>query len=189
MKSTIRCFSILLIFALANFTHAQKAVEKKDLPNFSKVNEKLYRGGQPTKAGVEQLDAMKVKTIINLRGDDENSKAEEKWAQDADIKFISVNLSNWFEPKTEDIERIIEEIDKPENQPVFVHCRRGADRTGTVIAVYRIRHDGWTSKRAIDEAKDFDFGWWQIPMKDFIKDYYRDFKHGNFSKSGSSKFN
>ncbi len=178
MKSTIRYFSILLVFTLANFTHAQKAVENKDLPNFSKVNEKLYRGGRPTKAGVNQLVAMKVKTIINLRGKDENSKPEEEWAELAGIKIISFNLSNWFEPKTDDIEDIIEEIDKPENQPVFVHCRRGADRTGTVIAVYRIRHDNWTAKRAIDEAKDFDFGWWQFPMKDFIKDYYRDFKEG-----------
>ena len=117
-----------------------------------------------------------MKTIINLRGADENSKPEEKWAQSAGIKIISVNLSNWFEPKTEDVERIIKQIDTPENQPVFVHCKRDADRTGTIVAVYRITHDRWTAKQAINEAGKFDFGWWQFWTKDFIKDYFRDFK-------------
>ena len=178
MKSTIRYFSLLIIIAFANFAHAQKAVENKNLPNFSKVNANLYRGGQPTEAGVQELRGMGVKTIINLRGADENSKPEEKWAREAGIEIKNVNLSNWFEPKTTEIDNIIKEIDKPENQPIFVHCKRGADRTGTVIAVYRIRHDGFTAKQAIDEAKQFDFGWWQFWMKDFIKDYYRDFKKG-----------
>ncbi len=175
MKSRIIYFSLLVIVAFANFAHAQKAVESKDLPNFHQVNTNLYRGGQPTEAGVKELAGMGVKTIINLRGAGEDSKHEEIWAQKSGIKIISVNLKNWFEPKTEDIERIIKDIDTPEYQPVFVHCRRGADRTGTVIAVYRITHDNWTAKQAIDEAKTFDFGWWQFWMKDYIHDYYRDF--------------
>jgi protein tyrosine/serine phosphatase len=178
MKLTIRYFSLLVIIVFANLAHAQKAVENRNLPNFSKVNANLYRGGQPTEAGVKELKRLKVRTIISLRGLDENSIPEEKWAQDAGIKFIGFNLSNWFEPKTEDIEIINKVINKPENQPVFVHCKRGADRTGTVVAVYRIRHDGLTAQEAIAEAKKFDFGWWQFWMKDFIKDYYRDFKRG-----------
>ena len=78
MKLTIRYFSLLLIIAFANFVHAQKVVEDKNLPNFSKVNAKLYRGGQPTEAGVKKLDGMGVRMIINLRGADENSEPEEK---------------------------------------------------------------------------------------------------------------
>lgn len=176
MKSKVSYVSFLLVVVLANFANAQKAVENKDLPNFSQVSANLYRGAQPTEAGVKQLAAMGVKTIINLRGADERARTEETWAKNAGMKFINVSLRNWFEPKTEDIERVIEEIDAPENQPVFVHCKRGADRTGTVVAVYRISHDNWTAKQANDEAKKFDFGWWQFWMKDFINDYYRDFK-------------
>lgn len=177
MKSTVRYFSLLLIFALANFTHAQKAAAvNKDLPNFYAVNKQLFRGAQPTEAGVRQLAVMGVKTIVNLRETNEKVRAEESWARNAGVKFVSVPLNNWFEPKDEQIEKILAIIDDPESQPVFVHCKRGADRTGAVVAVYRITHDGWTAKQANDEAKELGFGWWQVWMKDYINDYYRDFK-------------
>ena len=164
-------------FPAAVPTEAQKKPVGDDLPNFSEVvKAKLYRGAQPTKEGVKKLAQMGVKTIIDLRGADERAKREEKWAINAGIRFINVPLNNWFGPKDEKIAEIEKLIDAPENQPVFVHCKRGADRTGTVIAVYRIANEGWTAQRANEEAKKFDFGWWQFWMKDYIDDYYRDFK-------------
>ncbi|MGI8495732.1 MAG: fused DSP-PTPase phosphatase/NAD kinase-like protein [Pyrinomonadaceae bacterium] len=176
MKVFSLVFVLSLIFIFTQGSSAQDAnASKKDLPNFYLVNSNLYRGGQPKEAGIERLKKMGVKTIIDLRGADDDSKKEEIWAKNAGIKFITVNLQNWLRPKTSDIEQIINYINQPENQPVFVHCRRGADRTGTVIAVYRIRQDGWTARQATDEAKKFGFGWWQFWMKDYISDYYRDF--------------
>lgn len=171
-------FSIFLAVVFANLADAQNSAHK-DLRNLSQVNPNLYRGAQPTEAGVRELAGMGVKTIINLRGEDKHSLREKEWAQKAGIKFINVDLSNWFKPNKKDIEEIIKYIDAPQNQPVFVHCKRGADRTGTIIAVYRITHDGWTARAANEEAKKFGFGWWQFWMKDYINDYYRDFKDGN----------
>ena len=174
MKPAIKNLLIIFFITSGNFANAQKTIKSKDLPNFAQVNANVYRGAQPTENGIKELSKMGVKTIINLRGEDKNSRKEE-WAKNADIKFIAVDLKNWFKPKTEDIEQIIKYIDAPENQPVFVHCKCGADRTGTVVAVYLISHDGWTAKQANDEAKKFGFGWWQFWMKDYINDYYRNF--------------
>jgi tyrosine-protein phosphatase SIW14 len=42
--------------------------------------------------------------------------------------------------------------------PVFVHCTAGDHRTGTVCALYRIRVQGWSQKRAWDEQEAFGFG-------------------------------
>lgn len=162
--------------ASAGFTGAQNTLAEENLPNFYKINANLYRGGQPTEAGIAQLKQKGIKTIIDLRADDELAEKEEAWASSAGIKFINMPMSNWFEPKDTQIEKIAALIDDPANQPVFVHCQRGADRTGTVVAVYRITHDGWTGKQANAEAKKFGFGWWQFWMKDFINDYYRNFK-------------
>lgn len=178
MKFIVKRFLFLLIiaFIFSQPAHPQKDSSERDLPNFYVVNTNLFRGGQPTEAGVKRLARMGVKTIIDLRGADENSKREASWAQNAGIKFIGVNLDNWKRPKDADIEQVIQYINAPENQPIFVHCKRGADRTGTVIAVYRITRDGWTAREANEEAKKFGFGWWQFWMKDYINDYYRDFK-------------
>lgn len=169
-------FLLSTIFVFSQSGYGQEALSEKDLPNFYQVNSSFYRGGQPTETGVKELAEMGVKTIIYLRGADEKARAEEKWARDAGIKFINVPMNNWTRPKNAQIEKILNLINASENQPVFIHCKRGKDRTGTIVAVYRISRDGWTAKRAKQEAEKKGFGWWQFWMKDYIDDYYRDFK-------------
>jgi len=178
MRFIIYQLSFLLsaVFVLTQSGFAQEAVSDKDLPNFYRVNTNFYRGGQPTETGIKELAKIGVKTIIYLRDADGKAKIEEKWAQAAGIKFVNVPMNNLSRPTNAQVNEVLSMINSPENQPVFVHCQRGADRTGTVVAVYRISHDGWTAKQAKQEAKENGFGWWQFWMKDYIDDYYRDFK-------------
>jgi tyrosine-protein phosphatase SIW14 len=168
--------SVLAIFLLSSNASSQTCQASQNLPNLGCINANLYRGAQPTEEGFKELARRGVKTIINLRNDDENARLEETEVVRDGMKYINLPLGNWLGPKDEKIAAILKQINAPENQPVFVHCKRGADRTGTVIAVYRISHDGWTAKQAQSEAKSYDFGWWQFWMKDYIKDYYNDFK-------------
>jgi protein tyrosine/serine phosphatase len=51
---------------------------------------------------------------------------------------------------------------------VFVHCRRGKDRTGTVIACYRIQHDGWDNRHALEEAKEHGMSSFERAMRAYI---------------------
>jgi protein-tyrosine phosphatase len=55
---------------------------------------------------------------------------------------------------------------------VFVHCRRGADRTGTVVACYRIGHDRWDGGKAIAEAKADGMSVFQVAMRRYVERYY-----------------
>jgi tyrosine-protein phosphatase SIW14 len=143
------------------------------LPNFHRINENLYRGGQPTAEGIRRLAQLGIKTIINFRDARDNVHREKQSAEENGIRFINFHLSNWFASKDDEIHEIIEVIRNPEHQPVFIHCKRGADRTGTVVAVYRMLFDGWTDREANREAKHHGIGWWQVWMKDYIKDYYK----------------
>jgi tyrosine-protein phosphatase SIW14 len=148
--------------------------QKPDLPNFYKINDNFFRGGQPSEAGIKKLAELGIKTIINLRGNKNKRVGKEKvWAENAGVKFIHFPLSNWFASSHEKIEKVLSKIIDAENLPVFLHCKRGADRTGTVVAVYRMKFENWTATQANQEAKQFGIGWWQVWMKDYINDYYK----------------
>ena len=170
----ISVLSAMLMFHLAShMTDGQDCRSSKDLPNFGCVSPVLYRGGQPTEKGINELARRGVKTIVNLRGEDPKANIEEEWSRKAGIKYVGVPMADWGKPKLTDLDEVLRLVAHSEDQPVFVHCRRGADRTGTVIAAYRISHDGWTAEKALEEAVKYRMGWWQFPKKNFIKRYYK----------------
>jgi protein tyrosine/serine phosphatase len=167
-----------LAIALCSLTLCASAEDelgkREGLPNFHRVNENLYRGGQPTGSGVSKLAEIGVKTIIDLRGAGERSGKEEEKARSLGMKFISHPLSTTAAPVPEDIRELLSVIDDPKNWPVFIHCRRGSDRTGTVIACYRIAHDHWTNERAKQEAETYGMTMIQAAKKRFIIGYRPD---------------
>jgi len=145
----------------------------EELPNFHQVNEKLYRGAQPKSDGLERLARMGVKTIVNLRDGDAMAQREGVEARAAGLQYFNVPLKRTGRPSDDQVESALAIINSSTNQPVFVHCKLGADRTGTIIAVYRISHDGWTSERARAEANHYGMHLWEAGMKNYIHDYYQ----------------
>ena len=168
----------LLLLGAVTVARGQEAKASKpryeELPNFGRVNERLYRGGQPAKGGINKLAALGVNTIINLRDDDQRASTEAEQAKLAGLRYFNVPFRRLGRPTDSQINEVLSLIDAPENGVVFVHCRRGADRTGTVIAIYRISHDNWTDQEAKREAESFGMSFWQRGMKDYISDYFRD---------------
>ena len=170
------CAAALVWGALAVCAHAQQEAAPRpdaELPNFQRVNENLYRGAQPAPGGFQKLSALGVKTVVNLRGADANSLAEEREARAAGLQYFNVPLPSYAKPRDEQVERVLAVIGAPENWPVFVHCKRGSDRTGIVVAAYRISRDGWTSEQAKREAAHYGLSRAQFEMRDYITDYYR----------------
>jgi uncharacterized protein (TIGR01244 family) len=144
--------------------------EPVDLPNLGRVDAGLYRGAQPGDEGVGELAALGIRTIVNLRTDPEEVAEEREKAEEGGIRFIHVPLSSRGRPDDATVERILKYLIDPANHPVFVHCKRGADRTGTIVACYRMARHGWTAERARDEADEYGIGWWQYGMKGYIED-------------------
>lgn len=168
---------LLVLASVPVIGQNRKVVDEKQsdaLPNFGRVSERLYRGGQPRQGGFRKLATLGVNTVINLRDDDERSVAEAEAVRAAGLRYFNLPLKRLGRPSHSDIDHVLALINAEENGIVFVHCRRGHDRTGTVVAVYRISHDGWTDQEAKREAKQFGMKFWQRGMKDFISDYYRD---------------
>jgi tyrosine-protein phosphatase SIW14 len=141
------------------------------LANFFQVDEHLYRGAQPSETGVQSLTKLGIKAIIDLRGAGERSTAEQKEAVAAGMKYYSIPMPAFGPPTDEQIATALALINDSENWPVFVHCLRGKDRTGTVIACYRVRHDRWPNQRALKEAREHGLNWVERGMRTFILQY------------------
>jgi tyrosine-protein phosphatase SIW14 len=118
--------------------------------NFAVVSPVLSRGAQPTREGFEQLRERGIRTIVDLRWLHGNEKA----LAGLGLNSYRLRAKQWH-PETEDVARAMKVILTPEYQPVFVHCQAGKDRTGLVVAVYRILVDGWSVEDAIAERKIF----------------------------------
>jgi len=156
-KRIISIALIAAIFTSSNFCYSSQAeknstsvkaekIKAKGLGNFYKVSDDLYRGKQPTAQGVAKLKEMGIKTIINLRTTDTDEKLLKQY--DFNYAMIPMKAKN---PKEEDIVKFLKTVTDKNNTPVFVHCMRGADRTGFMCAIFRIVVQDWTKEAAIDE--------------------------------------
>jgi tyrosine-protein phosphatase SIW14 len=175
MKNQSRKLSaaICALAVLVSIVSAQNEPSYKELPNLHKVSDALYRGAQPLTGYAGKLGELGVKTIVNLRGEDEISRDEQKEAETAGLRYFNISMPGLSAPSDEQVNRVLAIIDNPENQPVFIHCKRGSDRTGTIAAVYRISHEGWNAERAITEAKRYGMSWAEFGMRGYISDYYK----------------
>ena len=147
-------------------------VSAPGVPNFHKFNDGLYRGGQPSRQGFESLAKLGVKTVVDLRIPEGQSHWEKKTVEALGMHYIHIPLHGGVTPTQNDIDRTFAILLDSAQWPVFVHCREGKDRTGMIIACYRISHDGWTNIRALAEAKSYAFREIKPAMENYIKQYH-----------------
>ncbi len=160
---------LLLASALTLGAYAQQ--QPAGVDNFHQINDHLYRGAQPSDAGFSSLAKMGVKTVLDLREFDGRSLAEKKVVEAAGMKYVNIPMQGISTPTPDVIAKALSVLNDKDAGAVFVHCRRGADRTGTVIACYRISHDRWDSVKALQEAKDLGMAWIAKGMQHYIRDY------------------
>lgn len=183
MRAFLIFLSAVLLFGVPNAPGA-------DLPpvvhikNFDKVNDHIYRGKEPTEAGLQELEAMGVKTILDLREPSDATRLEKEQAGKLKLRYINIPLHEFGAPTNAQIEEILTLLDS-NSGALFVHCRRGKDRTGTVIACYRIQHDGWNNQRALDEAKQHGMSSLEHGMRSYILHFTPlDVSQGQFLSTG-----
>ena len=142
------------------------------VPNLQKVDDHVYRGAQPSDEGFKDLAALGIKTVIDLRQIGEHSQeAEQRIVTDLGMHYVSIPMKGLSEPKDSLVAAVQAIFNDPAQGPVFVHCKRGADRTGMVVAVYRISHDGWDNKKALDEAKSYGMSFFERAIQHYVMDY------------------
>jgi protein tyrosine phosphatase (PTP) superfamily phosphohydrolase (DUF442 family) len=129
-----------------------------DVPirNFAEVAPGVYRGAQPDESGFRALKELGVRTIVNLRSKHDDAKDASPLG--IDVLRLPMKATTDIDPPDEaEVREFLGIVGDPARRPVFIHCAEGKDRTGTMCAVWRMEHDGWTPARALEEMRAF--GW------------------------------
>jgi protein tyrosine/serine phosphatase len=167
MSILSRSLAALFLFSVAAL--ADSSVQ--GINNFYQVDEYVYRGAQPTTEGFKYLAKIGVKTILDLRENDERATGEAQVVTSLGMRYVNVPMTGLAPPTEAEITKILALLEDNTAGAAFVHCLRGADRTGAVIAAYRIDHDRWDNSRALKEAISFGMGVFQLPRQNFIRKF------------------
>lgn len=146
---------------------SQRVVGLPGLKNVGWVAPGILRGAQPEDEGYATLKKIGVKTVVNLR----SSNSEAEAVEAAGMKSIHIRMGMVRGINRETMDRAVKVISDPENQPVYVHCAFGRDRTGAVVAVYRMEVEGWSYEDAEAELQSYGFKDIWLNLKGLIKSY------------------
>ena len=149
------------------------AAQAAGAPNLWQVAPGLYRSAQPDAQGfAEVAKRYGVRTVVNLRDDTNDGRFGARGLRLVDAPLDAMNLPSG-ERQIINALRAIRAARK--DGAVLVHCEHGADRTGAVIALYRMLYQGWSRSRAITEMIDGPFGFHNVfiftPPGRSIRDY------------------
>jgi protein tyrosine/serine phosphatase len=139
--------------------------------NFDRVDDTLYRGAQPTLSSLDYLKSLGIKSVVNLRMPQDILPGEPAAVSALGMRFVNLPMNGVTAPPPAEMDRMLDVIEALP-APVFIHCQFGCDRTGTVIACWRICH-GWQNEAALQEAKNYGISPLLQGMQELIRTYAR----------------
>src|SRR5262245_30646216 len=106
---------------------------------------------------------MGIETVVRLSLGEEGSAAERVEVESRGMTFVNLPWSTARVPGPDVVIPFLKLMRDNPDRRMFVHCKAGADRTGVMIALYRITFDRWTPSRAIEEMKAFHYRYLFLP--------------------------
>jgi protein tyrosine/serine phosphatase len=132
-------------------------LEVNGVPNLHRVADGLYRSAQPTAAGMRNLETLGIKSVVNLRA----FHSDRYRIARTGLTETHIAMKTWH-PEREDAVRFLKAVGDPSRGPILVHCQHGADRTGAMLAIYRIAVQGWSKEDAAREMTDGGYGFHEV---------------------------
>ncbi len=106
----------------------------------------------------EQLYTAGVRTVLNLETQTReligfgDPNREIKECQKYNVIYFDYAFSGLFPPRQDDVNSALGCL-MYGIRPMYFHCRAGRERTGFMVAVYRMHVQGWAFERAYAEWK------------------------------------
>ncbi len=142
------------------------------VPNHGLVTPVLYRGGQPEQRAYAELKNLGIETVVNFRHEAGVIEKERKAVEALGMRFVSIPWSPWHDPTAEQVAEFLELLRAHPKQKVFAHCHYGSDRTGVMVAAYRIAADHWTPEKALEEMNAYHYHHFFYPhLKSYVEGF------------------
>ncbi|HEY7375648.1 MAG TPA: dual specificity protein phosphatase family protein [Polyangia bacterium] len=148
---------------------ARRLPDARGVAYAAEVAPGLYRGGQPSAEGIAWLKSIGVKTVLNLRH--YHGDSEQREVESVGLRYERIALTSRDEPTPEQVARFLAIVRDPALRPVYVHCQHGVDRTGAMMAVYRMEEEGWSNADAYAEMETFGPHFIFRDLRNFVKTY------------------
>lgn len=147
---------------------ARVCLSDNEIGNFGRVAPGITRGAQPSDKALAMMARDGVKTIIDLRMNGSGTEDEEAKTNRLGMKYVHIPMT-LLTPNAQQVSQFLSVVNSPANLPAFVHCRQGADRTGTLVAIYRRKVQGWDFDKTYAEMREHHFKPFLLGMKDLVK--------------------
>jgi tyrosine-protein phosphatase SIW14 len=148
-----------------------REIRLEGVPKFGEVTPTLYRGSQPKKEGFAKLAEFGITIVVDLRGSRDKEREE---VTKLGMQYVAIPW-RCFNPEDKDFAQFLALLRKNPGGKVFVHCNTGIDRTGMMIAAYRIAEQGWTAAEARKEMDAYGFSILHRGICPRLADYEEDF--------------
>lgn len=149
--------------------------EKIDVPgiaNFGRLSQHVYRGAQPQVEAYPSLKAIGIDTVVRLSTGEEFIAGERERVESLGMRFVSLPWRTADVPTGDQVQEFLELFREQPARTIFVHCREGVDRTGVMIALYRIAIDHFTMEQAVAEMKAFHYRYVFHPhLEDYVESF------------------
>src|SRR6266513_3275124 len=166
--------------------HSDPAFSNIHIRNFGKMDDRFYRGAQPDESDYKALQALGVKTVIDLQ--DHPTSYEKRDVEALGMRYVNIPMSDSSYPKEEQIAAFLKLVNDKTTGTFFAHCAGGRHRTGVVGAVYRFNVNHWNYDQVYAEMKDYDFytRFGHGDLKTYVEDYAKRPQTGAASTSAAA---
>ena len=134
----------------------------------------IFRGGQPRPQAYAEMKKIGVEIVVNFRDESSEIEKERKAVEALGMRYVSIPWSASDRPFNQQVAQFLELVRAHPEQKFFVHCRFGSDRTGVMIAAYRIAVERWTPEKAVQEMGTYHYHRFFYPhLKDYVDGFPR----------------
>jgi protein tyrosine phosphatase (PTP) superfamily phosphohydrolase (DUF442 family) len=169
---------ILCILFLSLSLYGQTSPNHQtNIKNFGQLDERFYRGAQPSKKDYQSLKSLGIDTVIDL--EDKPTDYEQKIVESLGMHYINIPVKDKTAPTPEMVHTFLNAVNSSTTGKFFVHCAGGRHRTGDMAAVYRVEKYHWNFDMIYQEMKNYDFytSYGHESQKQFVLDYINHLKN------------